>query len=299
MSIRRAMGTSVIGVALLGSSLSVFAQPAPGSMPPPKILQIYREEIKPGKAPAHEQVEAGWPKAFAKANWPTNYLAMTSSTGPSEAWFMTGYDSLEAWEKDSGNVAKNSALKKELDQLEARDGELRSGGRSLVAMYREDLSHQANVDIPKMRYFRIITFRVRQGHDSQFADAVKIVRTAFEKANVPAHWAVYQIYAGMPAPTFLVMLPAKSLAEVDAAIAAAPAVQQAEGEDGVKKLQTIASDAFNSVETNIFEFNAKMSYPSKQWADGDPDFWRPKAAPAAKPEPKKPAAKAEKKSGNS
>jgi hypothetical protein len=299
MSIRRAMGTSVIGVALLGSSLSVFAQPAPGSMPPPKILQIYREEIKPGKAPAHEQVEAGWPKAFARANWPTNYLAMTSSTGPSEAWFMTGFDSLEAWEKDSGNVAKNSALKKELDQLEARDGELRSGGRSLVAMYREDLSHQANVDIPKMRYFRIITFRVRQGHDSQFADAVKIVRTAFEKANVPAHWAVYQIYAGMPAPTFLVMLPAKSLAEVDAAIAAAPAVQQAEGEDGVKKLQTIASDAFNSVETNIFEFNAKMSYPSKQWADGDPDFWRPKAAPAAKSESKKPAAKAEKKSGNS
>jgi hypothetical protein len=296
MSIRRAMGTSVIGVALLGSSLSVFAQPAPGSMPPPKILQIYREEIKPGKAVAHEQVEAGWPKAFARANWPTNYLAMTSSTGPNEAWFMTGFDSLEAWEKDSGNVAKNSALKKELDQLEARDGELRSGGRSIVAMYREDLSHQANVDIPKMRYFRIITFRVRQGHDSQFADAVKIVRTAFEKANVPAHWAVYQIYAGMPAPTFLVMLPAKSLAEVDAAIAAAPAVQQAEGEDGVKKLQTIASDAFNSVETNIFEFNAKMSYPSKQWADADPDFWRPKAAPAAKPEPKKPAAKAEKKS---
>jgi hypothetical protein len=299
MSIRRAMGTSVIGVALLFCSLSVFAQPAPAGWPPPKVLQIYREEIKPGKSAAHEQVEAGWPKAFAKANWPTNYLAMTSSTGPSEAWFMTGFESLEAWEKDSGNVAKNSALKKELDQLEVHDGELRSGGRSVVALYREDLSHQANVDMPKMRYFRIITFRVRQGHDSQFADAVKIVRTAFEKANVPAHWAVYQIYAGMPGPTFLVILPAKSLAEVDAAIAAAPAVQKEEGEDGIKKLQTIASDAFNSVETNIFEFNAKMSYPSKKWADGDPDYWRPKAGPAAKSEPKKPAGKAEKKSGNS
>jgi len=296
MSIRRAMGTSVIGVALLGCSLSVFAQPTPGNWPPPKVLQIYREEIKPGKSAAHEQVEALWPKAFAKANWPTNYLAITSSTGPSEAWFLTGYDSLEAWEKDSGNVAKNSALKKELDQLEARDGELRLGGRSLVAMYREDLSHQANVDMPKMRYFRIITFRVRQGHDSQFADAVKIVRPAFDKANVAAPWATYQIVAGTPGPTFLVFFPVKSLAEVDAAIAAAPAVQKEEGEDGVKKLQTIASDAFNSVETNIFEFNAKMSYPSKQWADGDPDYWRPKAAPAAKPEAKKPAAKAEKKS---
>ncbi len=299
MSIRTAMGTSVIGVALLCCSLSVFAQPTPGGWPPPKVLQIYREEIKPGKGAAHEQVEAGWPKAFAKANWPTNYLAITSSTGPSEAWFLTGYDSLEAWEKDSRNIEKNPALRKELQQLEARDGELRSGGRSVVALYREDLSYQPNFDMPKMRYFRIITFRVRQGHDTQFADAVKIVRPAFEKASIPAHWAIYQIYAGMPAPTFLLFIPTKSLAEADAAIASAPALQQAEGEDGVKKLQTIASDAFNSVETNIFEFNAKMSYPSKQWADEDPDYWRPKAAPAVKSEPKKPAAKAEKKSGNS
>lgn len=298
MNLRRCIGTSGIAFTLVLCSFSVFAQTTPGNWPPPKVVQIYREEIKPGKAPAHELVEAGWPRAFAKANWPTHYLAITSTTGPSEAWFLTGYESLDAWEKDSRNIDKNPALKKELDQLETRDGELRSGGRSVVALYREDLSHQPNVDLPKMRYYRIVTYRLRQGHEAQFADAAKLVRSAIEKANVKTQWAVYQIYAGMPSPTFFVIIPAESLAELDSAIASGPAIQQAEGEEGAKKLQSIASDGFVNVESNIFEPNPKMSYPSKEWADEDPAFWRPKAAAAAKPEGKKPSAKAEKPSGS-
>jgi hypothetical protein len=260
---------------------------------PPKILQIFREEVKPGKAPAHEVVEAGWPRAFARANWPSHYLAITSLTGPSEAWFMTGYESFAAWEADSRNVDKNTGLKKELDQLEAKDGELRSGGRSLVASFREDLSNQPNVDIGKMRYFRIVMFRVKPGHDSQFPEAVKIVKAAYEKAKLAVPWAAYQISAGMTGPTFLILIPMKSLDEVDTAISLSKTLQEAEGEEGAKKLQAIAADAYVSVESNIFAFNPKMSYPPKEWVAADPDYWKPKAAAAMKPEEKKPAAKAE------
>ena len=67
---------------------------------PPKVIQIIREEVKPGKGAAHEKVEVGWPRAFANAKSPTHYLAMTSVTGPSEAWFVTGFNSLAAWEAD-------------------------------------------------------------------------------------------------------------------------------------------------------------------------------------------------------
>ncbi|MDP9360010.1 MAG: hypothetical protein M3P29_01025 [Acidobacteriota bacterium] len=289
MHIRRSIAILVSAVALFGSALSVLAQMPPG---PPKVLQIYREEIKPGKGAAHAIVEAGWPRALTKANWPTNYLAAVAITGPSEAWFMTGYDSYAAWETDSRNYDKNPALKKELDQLEAKDGELRSGGRSMVASLREDLSKDATVDLPKMRYFRIITFRVRPGHEGQFADGVKIVQAGYDKAKLPAHWAVYQLTGGMPGPTFFVFAPMKSLAEIDDSLGSSRTLMEAEGEDGVKKLATIGSEAFVSTESNIFEFNPTMSYPSKEWVAADPDFWKPKAAPAMKSESKKPAAKA-------
>src|SRR5438105_10962963 len=120
MNIRKSLAVLATAVALFGSALTVLAQMPPG---PPKVLQIYREEIKPGKNAAHEVVEAGWPRAFTKVNWPTNYLGVVAITGPSEAWFLAGYDSYAAWETDSRNIDKNPALKKELDQLEARDGE--------------------------------------------------------------------------------------------------------------------------------------------------------------------------------
>jgi hypothetical protein len=223
---------------------------------------------------------------------------MTSLTGPSEAWFMTGHDSFAAWEADSRAIDKNAGLKKELDQLEAKDGELRSGGRSIVASLREDLSNQPNVDMPKMRYFRVITIRVKPGHEAQFPDAVKILKAGYEKANLTLPWAIYQISSGMAGPTFLVFIPMKSLDEVDVAISRSKTLQEAQGEENAKKLQTIAADAYVSIESNIFAFNPKMSYPTKEWAAGDPEFWKPKAATAMKPEVKKPAAKAEKKSAN-
>lgn len=279
---KKTMG--LIGVAcLLGSAVPRAAAEEPP--PPPKILQIIREEVKPGKAAAHEKVEAGWPRAFAKANWPTHYLALTSLTGPSEAWFAVGYDSYAAWEKDSKATEANKALSAELEALSVKDAEFISGARSLAAMRREDLGLGPNVDVSKVRYFRIVTFRVRPGHDKDFADAVKIVKDAYQKADVPVSWVVYQVSGGMPGPTFLVWIPMRSLAETDAALAAAKAIMEAEGEEGQKALTKAAADGYLSVEQNFFAVSPKMSYPPKEWVEKDPAFWAPKAeAPApAKP----------------
>jgi hypothetical protein len=69
------------------------AQEAAPNMSPPKVLQIFVESVKPGKGAAHEKVETGWPAAFRKAKWPSHYLAMTSMSGPGEAWYLGGYES--------------------------------------------------------------------------------------------------------------------------------------------------------------------------------------------------------------
>jgi hypothetical protein len=186
--------------------------------------------------------------------------------------------------------------------LTGKDGELLSNGRSLVASLRVDLSAGGPVDIPKMRYFRLLTFRVRPGHESDFQDAVKIVRVAYEKAKVDAPWAVYQISAGMPIPTFMIFIPMKSMAEIDASIARAGTIREAEGPENEKALTKLASDGYASVEQNILAFSPAMSYPSKEFVARDPEFWTPKpatkaAAPAKKAEakPKEEAKPAEKK----
>lgn len=286
---KKAIG--LIGVAcLLGTATPRAAAQEPP--PPPKVLQVIREEVKPGKGPAHEKVEAGWPRAFAMANWPTHYLAMTSITGPSEAWFLVGFDSFTAWEKDMKATEGNKGLSAEMEKLSEKDGELISGGRGLVEIYREDLSRNPNVDLSKVRYFRLSTFRVKPGHDSDFTDAVKIVKGAYDRIGSPVSWAIYQVSAGMPSPTFVVWIPMRSLSESDAAMAASKALLEAEGEDGQKALNKAAADGYTSIDTNIFAVNPKMSYPPKEFVAKDSAFWAPKAASApAKKEAAKPAEK--------
>jgi hypothetical protein len=279
--------TSTLLVSLVALPLCAAETPVPPG--PPKVLQIYREEVKIGKAAAHVKFEKGFVAASARANWPTHYLAMTSITGPSEAWFLTGYPSFAAWEKDRDDTDKNKAFTADLDKLIEKDGELLTNGRSLVAFLREDLSAGGPVDIAKMRYFRLITFRVRPGHESDFQDSVKIVKSAYEKAKIELPWAVYQISGGMPGPTFMIMLPMRSMSEIDASIARAGVIREAEGPENEKALAKMASDGYATFESNIFAFSPAMSYPSKEFVARDPEFWTPKAE--AKP------AAAEKKTG--
>lgn len=287
---KRNMVLVLAGCFLLAETSVVLAQ-EPAPMGPPKILQIYREEVKPGKVAAHEKVEAGWPRAFAAAKWPTHYLGMVSLTGPNEAWFVTGFDSLAAWEKDQRDAQKNVALQTNLDRLSAQDGELLSGLRSLTAAYRSDLSYRAEgVTIGTMRYFYVTTYRIRPGHENDFIEATKLVRAAHEKANVPEHWAVFEVMSGMPGPTYLIFQPLKSLAEVDGFPQThGQAFRDAIGDEGRKKLADLASAATISREVNILAFNPKMSYVSKETASADPEFWTPKPKPS--PAPQKQAGK--------
>ncbi len=271
--------TSTLLLSLVALPLCAAESPAPPG--PPKVLQIYREEVKAGKGAVHAKVEKGFVAAFARANWPTHYIALTTVTGPTEAWFLTGYPSFAAWEKDRNDTEKNKALTADLDRLIEKDGELLTNGRSLVAVLREDLSAGSPVEIPKMRYFRLITFRVRPGHESDFQDAVKIVKTAYEKAKIDTPWAVFQVAGGMPGPTFMLFIPMKSLSEIDTAITRAGAIREAEGPENEKALAKMASDGYATVESNILAFSPGMSYPAKEFVARDPEFWTPK--PEAKP----------------
>jgi len=90
----------------------------------------------------------------------------------------------------------------------------------------------------------------------------------------------------------VVFIPMKSLAEVDKASEQDKQFAEAMGEDGMKRLGELESSAVEFNQTNLFQFNAAMSYPREEWIKADPDFWKPKAAakPAAKAE-EKPAAK--------
>src|SRR6202171_1652234 len=59
-----------LGVGLTLSMASGLLAQAPAPPGPPRALLIFRAEVKPGKGPAHQKWETGWPRALAKVSWP-------------------------------------------------------------------------------------------------------------------------------------------------------------------------------------------------------------------------------------
>ena len=256
--------------------------------PPPKVLFIFREEIKAGRGAAHEKLETGYVRAFQKAKWPVYSLAMTPAVGGSDAWFLTAYDSFAALEKDRQSVEKNTQLIAEFDRLDALDAEFRTGQRSIVCVLNEELTYGSPVDISQMRFFSVTTVRVRPGHDQEYQEARRILADAVKKANPSAHSVLYSVTAGMPVGTYLIFTPRKSLAELDPNPGVARAVQDAMGEDNAKKRQKLLADSAISIETSIYAFSPKMSYVPKEWTKTGGDYWTPKPPPPPRPS-KKPA----------
>jgi hypothetical protein len=270
------------GVALLVllflSSVAAQAQEQALSSPP-KILLIYREFLKPGKAGTpHEKTEAAFVRAYEKAKWPEHYLALESLSGRSRALFLFGYDSLEAMEKDRLATEKDRAFSAAIDRASIADGDLLTPASDEgVFRYRADLSYNSSVDIAHMRYLVVVPVWVRPGHVDQFVELLKTLNEARAKANAPFHAAVFQTVYGGSFDLFLVFEPIKSLAEQDRAFAD-DVVGRALGEAGRKKVQMLAADSVHSVERQLFAFAPRMSYPPEAWVKADPEFWNPKPA---------------------
>jgi hypothetical protein len=163
-----------------------------------------------------------------------------------------------------------------------------------VAILRPDMSYKPErmmSVMPQSRYLSIETFRVRLGHDADFAAGSKLFQNAFEKMKREQPYVMYQVIMGAPEGTYLLFSPMKSLKEVDDEYANQGAFMQAMGEENMKNLMKGVGDVFVTMENNVYAFNPQMSNVSKEFAAADPKFWTPKPVAKRAPAPKKDAAK--------
>jgi hypothetical protein len=272
-----------VGVCLAGAAV---AQAQETMMSPPKVLTSIREVEKPGKSAAHADWEAGYPRAFAKANWPTHYLALRALTGEPRVLFLMPFDSLVAWEKDGMAQDKNASLTADIDRLDAKDGDFLSESRRATLVYMPELSYHPEISVKGTRYFMVVSIHVKPGHGDHFVDIRKMVKAAHEKANLSDHYAVFRFTMGAPAGSYVIFVPMKSAAELDQwEDLHGQTYKDALGDDGRKKLDEFNRDGLEKSESQLFMFSPKMSYAPKEWVEADPEFWSPKAGttPAAKP----------------
>lgn len=246
---------------------------------PPKVLVIYREDVKVGKTFAHARNEAAWAKAVARAKWPVHYLGMTTLSGPSQAWFSYGYDSLEAYAKDQVAQDKSAAMTAVESQYLPADGDSVAESRTLVLRQVSSLvTHPMSPG--DLRYFRVRTTRVKLGHGPDFVEMVKLVNDAFEKAGKGHPSATFAVVAGAPAVTYMTFWPAKSFADFDDSVN----FRETMGSD-FDQFMSLFDKSVAGYSDEYLQIDPKMSYPMEEWTKADPSFWSPKPVMAAKPKP--------------
>lgn len=274
---------------LLAASVPAHAQmPINGAMP--KVVWLYEESVRPAMNNVHERVEHSFSQFWAKAQVQP-FLGLDSLSSTNETLFVSGYDSFGAFENDFQifNKAMNGSAQSEFGTLERQEAGVINGIRSRVAVLQDELSCMTDrfrSELPKSRYFQIMSFRIQPGKDQDFASVAKFYRSAFEKGDYQHPFAIYRVVFGGQGSNYLVFVPMKSLKAIDDTMTTETAILKGMGEDAYTNIMKTAGEAVISEENNLYAFCPKMSNVSKDFAAVDPEFWTPKADIKAAPAPK-------------
>jgi hypothetical protein len=284
-----------VRTSLLYTSFALFygAVAAHAQTGPPAVIRIYVEQVKPGRNAAHIRAESAYARAFARGNYPNYYIGLDSMSGNNESWFVESHKSFAEVEK-SEKAADAEPLKTELEQAAAADGEYLTATRSIIGLYRKDLSYdpEGSPSLSKWRYVNLVHIRIKMGMEQRLVSTVGELLKIYKNVSMPQAAIVYQMISGAPSGTFLIFEPVASLAEWDKY----PAIMQSIRDTASRKFDAVEKD-FAEIATfeegRLMAINPRMSYVSKETIAGDPDFWSPKAAPkgTSKTAPKKAAPK--------
>jgi hypothetical protein len=272
---KKVCGSLFVAFLLLGTASLAAAQEKTAVMPPPKVLNVVREVVKPGKSgSAHEKTERAFVEAMTAANSPNHYIALDSLTGVSRSLFLSGYDSFAQWEEQGKADLKNASLSASLDRAAEADGALLSSYEAGMFVLREDQSYNTGGGLAHVRYFEITVYRIKPGHDADWDEIVKLVKPALIKANPDDNWAMYERAYGAGGPAFAVFHVMKSAAEIDQGFANDPKFVAAMGPEGMKKLSDLSAAAIEGSESNLFMINPRISYVGPEMISADPEFWK-------------------------
>ena len=263
----------ILSMLALAGMCAAFGQSLPKSQP--KLLTIIREEVKPGRSADHAKHEAGWPAAFEKAKSPDFYLAMTSMTGPNEAWYLVPQESHAAAAETMKREDKDPVLSAELARLALRDAEFINGVRVIQTMARPDLSLGEFPDLAKVRFYEVNMFLVRPGQAQKFEALAKLYATIRKRVVPTSSYRVYAVIAGMSGPAYFTFSTVDDYAKFDKM-----------GEEQARTLASVTPEEraeFDKMgefvvrqETQRFRLDPGQSYVPKETRAQDPEFWSPK-----------------------
>ena len=196
--------TASLLLAWLASGPSAFAaRPAHIQAPPPKILNVVRQKLKPGTSHSYESLETAIVAAYEQAHVPLFWIMLQSRNDATDIVYLNVADSIEEWGEFPARYRKAVAAHPELEKMSARLASFIDHTTSTVTTRREEIPFsRTGVDLQTMRALRLTVFEVSPGHEGRF---VKAARGA---AGRSAPWLLYE---ATDSPTFMLVAPLRAV----------------------------------------------------------------------------------------
>jgi hypothetical protein len=217
---------------------------------PPRILMIEREEAQPGRMAQYESVAVEYAAALERARVATHRVGLSMAVGGDrERVYLSGYDSMEALERAREDWGLGP-LRSQLETLREKASETLASRQTLLAVFRSDLSYRpAGFNLSEIRYVLMNTHFIPSAQEAKHVADIKAQMSALNEADVNRHWYVYQVIAGAPIGTSIMIETYRSLREMDTFID--------------RPGRAFESAYLSSVtpEIGIFAVNPRTSYP--------------------------------------
>jgi hypothetical protein len=225
-----------------------------------------------------------------QGEFPDYYLAMISLTGQPEAWYIIPAASHAAYGEQMSRYDKDAATTAELERLSRADADVLDGIRTVQATARTDLSMGTYPDLARQRFWEITIFRVRPGHEEEFAAAAKAYMSSAQRGAPNTQFRTYEVIAGMLQPTYIVFSSVPNYGEFDRMLQDGMKTMQGANAEEQAALRKFFTDGMISSESNRFRLDPKQSYVSRETRATDPAFWgtMPPARAAVQPPAKRP-----------
>jgi hypothetical protein len=238
--------------------LTLFASiPLAAQDPPSAIVNISREQVKPGAMSKFMGIEQAAARFCANAPCPNPYYAITSITGPTEVWWINGFDSMDTLEKVYHAYATNDPIAQRLNSVAQNKSDLVFPGTNLFARFRDDMSFSSIQIFP--HFLSITELHLRPGHIAAFRSMRIAFKAALERAGRP-QW-VYQVTSGAEDDTFLILTPGRT-------------IQETQSVPNTLDQYAAVADLIVTSETRLYAVSPSLSFPSQTWLNADPDFWQ-------------------------
>jgi hypothetical protein len=249
------------------------------ALAPPNLLVLVRQEILYGKAAARQKLQVAATRISNRIEVPSSWIDLQSVTGSRQVLFFDPYGSFDEFEQSSAAWGQVYTGHPDLAKMQEDIDALLKSEDTTIAVRRDDLGYLVDhIDLSAIRFMRMVEVHVLPGHERDFVEASTILGDAYQKLGEDTPWVVYQVEFGAESPIFLTFMPMAALSQNDDLLTWEGDLRKAEGEEGERRLEQIAREAYVSTKSSLYAVSPEMSHVSKDVAAADPNFWTP--APA-------------------